>query len=217
IRTARSRTSGAYLFDVFPMAPSSHSQKPPRNSGRFRAIFANKNEWANETRGSAFRRAVPILGGRTRASRDNLGGGGWRDVSHTWFRNGRGAFQYAMYQQTMDDMVPEIRPAWLTCPILDALIWIRSVRGHRGDPTLGYGMQAFVDNRDGAGMVGERGDDEPSRNIPAAAASAIYEVGPIGAVDQTVDAVMRDMAGAFGNELNDRKFSIRWSDHDRSS
>src|SRR6185437_9033064 len=34
-RTARSRTSVGYLFDVFPMAPFSQVMEPPGNPGRF--------------------------------------------------------------------------------------------------------------------------------------------------------------------------------------
>ena len=44
-----------------------------------------------------------------------------------------------------------------------------AAREHCGDPSLGFGMQVFVDNKDGARMVSERGGGRPSRTVPAAA------------------------------------------------
>lgn len=175
-------------------------------------IFAGQYEWAEEESRNRLGRATRILGGRTDATREQYGDEGWRDVRSTWFRDGRGIFSRAMIQATAADPVPSINPAWLTDPILDALIWARAVREHVGDLGLGFGMQVRIDNLDGARMVREASIGRASRIVPAAAASAIYEVGSLGAMERTVEAVMRDAAGAFGDELNNRRFTLRWDD-----
>lgn len=164
--------------------------------------------WAENTQGRPFRNATPILGGRTRTSRAQSEAGSQRTKERTWYRDGRSTIRDMFVQTQLTGSLPEIDSEWLADALLDSLVWILAVRVHVRDPMLPFGIQVSIDNRDGITMIPERSGDEPSRVISALATSPIYEITAGNIPDAIVQALVVDMANAFGNDLVGRQFTI---------